>query len=56
MKAKKKLKNMKNWIKISNLIRSITENSDRCIVSLIRKNVAINLMKNVDLTEESGTL
>ena len=27
-----------------------------CIVSRISKSEAINLMKNVDLTEESGTL
>ena len=28
----------------------------RCIISLIRKNEAINLMENADLTEKSGTL
>ena len=28
----------------------------RCIISLISKNEAINLMQNADLTEESGTL
>ena len=28
----------------------------RCIVSLISKNEAINLMQNADLTENSGTL
>ena len=28
----------------------------RCIISLIRKIEAINLMQNPDLTEKSGTL
>ena len=28
----------------------------RCIISLISKNEAINLMQNADLTEKSGTL
>ena len=28
----------------------------RCIISLIRRNEAINLMQNADLTEKSGTL
>ena len=27
-----------------------------CIISLISKNEAINLMQNADLTEKSGTL
>ena len=27
----------------------------RCIISLISKNEAINLMQNADLTEKSGT-
>ena len=27
-----------------------------CIISLITKNEAINLMQNADLTEKSGTL
>ena len=27
-----------------------------CIISLISKNEAINLLENVDLTEKSGTL
>ena len=28
----------------------------RCIISLVNKNEAINLMPNADLTEKSGTL
>ena len=28
----------------------------RCIIGLISKNEAINLMQNADLTEKSGTL
>ena len=28
----------------------------RCIISLMSKNEAINLMQNADLTEKSGTL
>ena len=28
----------------------------RCIISLISKNKAINLMQNADLTEKSGAL
>ena len=33
------------------------EGSDyRCIISLISKNEAINLLENGDLTEKSGTL
>ena len=28
----------------------------RCIISLISKNEAINLMQNADFTEKSGTL
>ena len=27
-----------------------------CIISLIKKNLAINLLQNIDLTEKSGTL
>ena len=27
-----------------------------CVISLISKNVAINLMENADLAEKSGTL
>ena len=37
-------------------ILNIKGSDYRCITSLISKNVAINLMQNDDLTEESGTL
>ena len=37
-------------------ILNIKGSDYRCIISLISKNVAINLMQNDDLTEESGTL
>ena len=36
-------------------ILNIKGSDYRCIISLISKNVAINLMQNVDLTEKSGT-
>ena len=37
-------------------ILNIKKGSDyRCIISLISKNEAINLMQNADLTEKSGT-
>ena len=37
-------------------ILNIKDSDYRCIISLIRKNEAINLMQNADLTEKSGTL
>ena len=38
-------------------ISNITKGSDnRCIISLISKNEAINLTKNADLTKKSGAL
>ena len=37
-------------------ILNIKRSDYRCIISLIRKNEAINLMQNADLTEKSGTL
>ena len=37
-------------------ILNITGSDYRCIITLISKNEAINLMQNADLTEKSGTL
>ena len=37
-------------------ILSIKGSDCRCIISLISKNEAINLLQNADLTEKSGTL
>ena len=37
-------------------IRNIKGSDYRCIISLISKNEAINLMQNADLTEKSGTI
>ena len=37
-------------------ILNIKDSDYRCIISLISKNEAINLMQNADLTEKSGTL
>ena len=36
--------------------RFINGSDYRCIISLISKNEAINLMQTVDMTEKSGTL
>ena len=44
-------------INLSNIAILNIKGSDYCcIVSLISKNEAINLMQNADLTEKSGTL
>ena len=44
-------------INLSDIPISNIKGSDyRCIISLIRKNEAINLMQNADLTGKSGTL
>ena len=44
-------------INLSDIAILNIKNSDyRCIISLISKNEAVNLMKNADLTEKSGTL
>ena len=37
-------------------VLSIKGSDYRCIISLISKSKAINLMQNADLTEKSGTL
>ena len=37
-------------------ILNIKGSDYRCIISLISKNEAINLMQNADLTEKSGAL
>ena len=37
-------------------ILNIKGSDYRCIISLISKNEAINLMQNTDLTKETGTL
>ena len=37
-------------------ILNIKGSDNRCILSLISKNEATNLMQNADLTEKSGTL
>ena len=42
---------------LSNIALLNIKGSDyHCIISLISKNEAINLMQNADLTEKSGTL
>ena len=44
-------------INLSNIaILNIKGSDYYCIISLISKNEAINLMQNADLTEKSGTL
>ena len=44
-------------INLSNIAISNIKGSDyRCIITLIVKNEAINLMQNANLTEKSGTL
>ena len=44
-------------INLSSIAISNIKCSDyRCIISLISKNEAINLMQNADLTEKNGTL
>ena len=44
-------------INLSNIaILNIKGSNYYCIISLISKNEAINLMQNADLTEKSGTL
>ena len=45
------------FMNLSNIAILNIEVSDyRCIISLISKNEAINLLQNADLTEKSGTL
>ena len=45
------------YVNFSNIaILNIKGSYNRCIISLISKNEAINLTQNADLTEESGTL
>ena len=45
------------YVNFSNIVILNIKGSDYCcIISLISKNEAINLMQNVDLTEKSGTL
>ena len=44
-------------INLNNIaILNIKGSDYRCIISLLRKNLAIKLMQNADLTEKSGTL
>ena len=43
-----------NLSDIANL--NIKVSDYRCIISLIRKNEAVNLIQNADLTEKCGTL
>ena len=44
-------------INLNNIAILNSQGSDfRCIISLISKNEAINLLQNADLTEKSGTL
>ena len=44
-------------VNLSNIVILNIKGSDyRCIISLISKNEAINLMLNTDLTQKSGTL
>ena len=38
------------------VVLNIKGSDYRCIINLISKNEAINLMQNTDLTEKSGTL
>ena len=45
------------YINLSDIaILNIKGSDYRCIISLISKNEAINLMENADLTEKNGTL
>ena len=45
------------YMKRSDIAILSTKGPDyRCVVSLTRKNEAINLMQNADLTEKKGTL
>ena len=45
------------FINLSNIaILNIKGSDYRCIISLIRRNEAITLIQNADLTEKSGTL
>ena len=45
------------YINLNNIaILNIKGSDYRCIISLLRKNSAIKLMQNADLTEKSGTL
>ena len=44
-------------INLSNIaILNIKGSDYRCIISLVSKNVAINLLQNADLTKNAGTL
>ena len=44
-------------INLNNIaILNIKGSDYRCIISLLRKNSAIKIMQNADLTEKSGTL
>ena len=44
-------------INLSNIaILNIKGSDYRCIISLVSKNVAINLLQNADLTKNTGTL
>ena len=45
------------FINLSDIdILNIKDSDYRCIISLISKNAAINLLQNADLAEKSGTL
>ena len=47
----------KIFLNLSDIAMSNIKDSDYCcIISLISKNEAINLLQNADLTEKSGTL
>ena len=39
-----------------NVILNISSSDYHCIISLISKNEAINILQNADLTKKSGTL
>ena len=39
-----------------NVILNISGSDYHCIISLINKNEAINILQNADLTKKSGTL
>ena len=44
-------------ISLSNIAILNSKGSDyRCIISLVSKNVAVNLLQNADLTKNAGTL
>ena len=44
-------------INLSNIaILNIKGSDYRCIISLVSKNVAVNLLQNADLTKNAGTL